>query len=379
MNTREFWIDILVRIANPVFESLSKDKLRETMPYEQSENSDRYKFTHLEAFGRSLSGVGPWINLKECIGNELDKKNKLKDRILNSLKIATDSNSKDYLNFSEGKQPIVDTAFLAQGLLRCWESVWLSLDRELQQNILNCMKLTRNIQVYNNNWLLFAGIIEAFIFKATGNCEEERIALSIRKFNSWYKGDSAYGDGEFFRWNYYNSFVIYPFLFDILNEVGDQKGEWKRIKDVFILRLQRYSEILERFIGPDGSFPPIGRSLTYRFGVFHALSLAVLKGLLPKGLEPGAVRCALTAVIKKMISSNDTFDDNGWLRPGFSGYQPSIAESYISTGSLYLCLCGMLPLGLPASDPFWSDLDQSWTSKRIWNGEDINFDISINY
>ena len=47
-------------------------------------------------------------------------------------------------------------------------------------------------------------------------------------------------------------------------------------------------------------------------------------------------------------------NEHGWLTIGLSGHQPSLGEPYISTGSLYLCLCGLLPLGLPPDNEFWS-------------------------
>src|SRR6266699_3621721 len=62
----------------------------------------------------------------------------------------------------------------------------------------------------------------------------------------------------------------------------------------------------------------------------------------------------MSAVIFKMIGAPGTFDDGGWLTIGFCGHQPSLAESYISTGSLYLCATALLPLGLSPSDAFWS-------------------------
>jgi hypothetical protein len=66
-----------------------------------------------------------------------------------------------------------------------------------------------------------------------------------------------------------------------------------------------------------------------------------------------------------------TFDDNGWLRIGFCGHQPLLAESYISTGSLYLCTTALLPLGLAPADPFSSAPARPWTSQRIWSGESL--------
>jgi hypothetical protein len=133
-------------------------------------------------------------------------------------------------------------------------------------------------------------------------------------------------------------------------------------------RAKRYSSIQERLIGPDASFPPIGRSLSYRFGAFHLLAEMALRRALPQEIAPEQVRSALTAVMRKMLSAPGTFDKEGWLTVGFYGDQPSIAETYISTGSCYLCSAAWLPLGLPASNPFWSEPSKPWTSQRVWSG-----------
>ncbi len=86
------------------------------------------------------------------------------------------------------------------------------------------------------------------------------------------------------------------------------------------------------------------------------------------------MRGALTAVIRRMIEAPETFDAQGWLQVGAVGHQPSIRESYISTGSLYLCLCGIVQLGLPADDPFWTAPAEPWTQKKIWSGADVPAD-----
>ena len=75
-----------------------------------------------------------------------------------------------------------------------------------------------------------------------------------------------------------------------------------------------------------------------------------------------------------MVEAPGTFDGNGWLRVGVAGYQPAVRETYISTGSLYLCLVGLLHLGLPATDPFWTAPASDWTQKRLWSGQDVRAD-----
>jgi hypothetical protein len=142
-------------------------------------------------------------------------------------------------------------------------------------------------------------------------------------------------------------------------------------------RSRRYAEIQERLIAPDGTFPSVGRSITYRFGAFQTLGQMALMHELPERVRPPQVRCALTAVIRRMVEAPGTFDSKGWLRVGFCGAQLALGETYISTGSLYLCSAGLLPLGLPASDAFWSDPPAQWTSQRLWSGEVLPADRAL--
>src|SRR5258708_13873728 len=100
-------------------------------------------------------------------------------------------------------------------------------------------------------------------------------------------------------------------------------------------------------ISPEGTFPPIGRSLAYRFGALQLLGQMALRRELPDGVTPAQVRTAMTAVIRRMIEAPRTFDANGWLAIGFAGHQPPIGEGYISTGNLYLCTAGLIYPRLP--------------------------------
>ena len=115
----------------------------------------------------------------------------------------------------------------------------------------------------------------------------------------------------------------------------------------------------------------------YRCGAFHLLAQAALHRRLPEDVHPAQVRGALTAVVKKSMSPPETFDAEGWLRIGFCGHQPGIGERYISTGSLYLCAVGLLPLGLPESDEFWVAPPQPWTSVRAWSGREFPIDHAL--
>jgi hypothetical protein len=203
------------------------------------------------------------------------------------------------------------------------------------------------------------------------------VDYALRQHDQWYKGDGAYGDGPEFHWDYYNSFVIHPMLVDVLDACGSENAAWKDLSVRVHARARRYAAVQERLIAPDGSFPPIGRSLAYRCGVFHLLAQAALRHALPGEVRPAQVRGALTAAIRRTLEAPGTFDGDGWLRIGFCGQQPGIGESYISTGSLYLCAMAFLPLGLPASDEFWSATSEPWTSVRAWSGQPFPIDHAL--
>jgi hypothetical protein len=204
----------------------------------------------------------------------------------------------------------------------------------------------------------------------------DRVDRALSSLMDWYKGDGFYGDGRNFHMDYYNTIVMHPLLVDTINQFGDDP-QWSDLKREIYERAARYAAVQERQISPIGTYPIVGRSITYRFGVFHALAQSVLLGYLPKQIDPAQVRCALSAVIRRQTVASGTFDANGWLNIGVCGHQPALGEGYISTGSEYMCAAGLLPLGLPAAHPFWSRPDAEWTSVQAWSGANIRHDQAI--
>lgn len=273
---------------------------------------------------------------------------------------------------------MVDAAFLALGILRAPAELWQKLDKATQQNIIRALESSRVIKPGYNNWLLFSATVEAGLSMMGAWWDPMRVDYAVRGIESFYKGDGMYGDGPGFHWDYYNSFVIQLLLLNVLDAMSKVSPDWNSSQPNALARARRYAAIQERFISPEGTFPPIGRSLPYRFGAFHHLAEMSLRRQLPENVKPAQVRCALTAVMRRMIEAPGTFDDHGWLNIGFCGHQPEIAENYISTGSSYLCSVAWLPLGLPASDPFWAGAAEKWTSQKAWSGMQVQADHSIN-
>jgi hypothetical protein len=359
---RNYWVATLEKTALPVFQALAAGELKQRMPVEERPGANRAVCTHLEAMARALDGIAPWLELPGLSGEEESKRAAMAGLVMESLDKATHPKSPDFMNFSDG-QALVDAGLLAQGLLRCRNGIWEGLDAA-----------TRGIKPPFNNWLLFAAGIEAFLASVGEEWDAMRVDYAIHQHEQWYKGDGIYGDGPFFHWDYYNSYVIQPMLLDVLDAVSKLTDQWSAFREHAIQRAQRYSAVLERLISPDGFFPPLGRSLAYRHGAFHLLGHVALLDLLPPVLRPAQVRCALTAVMNRVMEQEGTFDEEGWLTIGLCGHQPGLGEAYVSTGSLYFCLCGMGPLGLPPEHPFWSGPEEDWTSRKAWSGKDVESD-----
>ena len=370
---RAYSVQVLTKIAEPVLTSLAEGKLKQNLPTHVWEK-DRTKYAPLEAFGRTLAGIAPWLELGPDDTPEGKVRARFIDLSVKSLANATDPHSPDFLNFNHGGQALVDTAFLAYGLLRAPNQLWGRLTSEQQSNVVAALKSTRALKAGQSNWLLFPATIEAALWQFTGECKTKPIEYAVKRHMQWYLGDGTYGDGREFHWDYYNSYVIQPMLLEVIRVCAEKNHPLGALRTKIVARARRYAAVQERMISPEGTFPVIGRSSAYRFGAFQELSTIALLHELPRELKPGAVRAGLTAVIRRMVEAPGTFDEHGWLQVGSVGHQPSIREKYISTGSLYLCLCGLAHLGLPANDVFWTAPAEPWTQKRIWSGEDIRAD-----
>lgn len=335
---RAYWVRTATDIVKPVLEALAARSLKAKMPVE-GKTEDRPLFTHLEALGRSLAGISPWLELTGLAGEEETLREHYAALAREAIDAGTDPASPDYMNFTYHYQPVVDAAFLAHAMIRSPRELIDRLGPRVRANAAQALRATRGRKPHYCNWLLFGAMVEAVLFRM----------------------------GE--EWD--------PMLVDIVDLLGDLEPDWSKAKQAIVTRAKRYADIQERLISPEGTFPVVGRSIAYRFGAFQHLAQMALQDRLPDHLKPAQVRCALTAVIKRIMSHRGYFDENGWLTIGLCGHQPEAGEDYISTGSLYLCTTAFLPLGLHPSHPFWSGADEPWTACKAWGGHGFSKDKSL--
>ncbi|MFE5321599.1 DUF2264 domain-containing protein [Paenibacillus sp. NPDC056579] len=370
---RTYWLSKLNQIAAPVLQYTSAEQLKIMMPVE-GKTDDRPLYTHLEAVARLLAGMAPWLESSSENDEESISRERFAGLARKAIDHATNPVSPDFMNFSEGNQTIVDSAFLAHAILRAPKQLWGLLEDRVKENVIQAFVQTRSHKPYFSNWLLFSAMIETFFYRVGADWDPMRIDYALRQHEQWFLGDGIYGDGPDFHADYYNSFVIHPMLLDIIDNIHEALPDLAPLRDKIASRARRHASVLERVISPEGAFPVIGRSLAYRFGAFQLLSQIALRGELEEHLDPAQVRCALTSVIRRTIEMPGTFDSEGWLTIGFCGHQPGVGENYISTGSLYLCSTVFLALGIPPEDSFWCGEEKDWTSKKAWSGQPFPID-----
>jgi len=380
---RDYWVSLLEKIAAPVLGNMSKGELKKNMPLAFSPTWDKRNpnVAYMEAFGRLLAGIAPFLALPEDDTAEGKIRKRLLQQAQQSLAHAVDPQSPDYLYWGSvtDRQPLVDAAYIAQALLAAPGVLWEPLDALTKQRIINEFKKMRQIEPFKSNWLLFAAMIETFLLSIGEEINGARIDNAIDSIQSWYVGDGWYSDGPRFHFDHYNGYVIHPMLNEVLR-VNSAKGRKdKALFDTAYKRMKRYASFQERYITPEGYYPVFGRSSTYRAGVFQPLVKLALDKALPDGIAAAQVRCGLTAVLKHLFIPT-TFTAEGFLTLGLVGdQQAAISDFYTNTGSLYITSLVFLPLGLPATDAFWTDPFTEWTQRKAWSGKPFAKDYAVDY
>lgn len=374
---RSQWVELCYRIAAPVLENMSKGELQKNMQLELSPTWDGRdkRVAYMETFGRLMAGISPWLALPDDDTEEGKLRKQLREWALLSYKNAVDPESPDFLLWeTNSTQRLVDAAYIAESFLRAPEATWGQLDDTTRKRYVERFQRLKVVRPAYNNWLLFRGLIEAFLMSVGEDADQYALTVAANKINEWYLSDGWYSDGPEFSLDYYNAYVIHPMYIEML-EVLNKNNFWTPIStDLAIKRMQRFNVFMERLISPEGTYPAFGRSVVYRMGAFQTLAMAAWKYGLPEGLTNGQVRSALTAVMRNMFKVEGNFNEGGFLQLGFAGHQPELSNYYTNNGSLYMTSLVFMPLGLPADHPFWKDAAEPWTSQKAWSGQPFPID-----
>lgn len=371
---RQVWADLCYKISQPVLENMSKGNFQKDFPLELSPTWDGRdtKVAYLETFARLMAGISPWLALPDDGTPEGKQRKQLHEWAIQAYKNAVDPNSPDKITWlTNTSQPLCDASYLVESFMRAPEATWGQLDEVTKKRYIEGLKSLRTIRPAYNNWLLFRAMVEVFFMSIGEDVDEYALSVGLQKMSEWYLSDGWYSDGPEYAMDYYNSYVMHPMMVEVVEMCKKHKFSTPISLDLAVKRMNRFNTILERFISPEGAYPAVGRSMIYRMGAFQTLAMSAWKYGLPKDLTNGSVRSALTCVMKRMFAVDGNFDDKGYLRLGFAGHQPNLANYYSNNGSLYMTSLVFMPLGLPADHPFWTAPAEPWTSQKAWSGQEF--------
>jgi hypothetical protein len=383
---RGYMVDLLLKMAMPVLQAMAQGQLQRRFPVELSPTwyGGDPRFCYLECLGRLVAGIAPWLALPDDDSAEGKLRRQVRELALQSIANAVDPASADYVAWGAGNQTLVDSSYLTNALMRAPEALWRPLSAQTRQRVVAEIKGVRRFEPPYNNWLLFSAMNEAWLFSVGEQGDIVRLSTGVRKVNEWYVGDGWIKDGEAFHFDYYNSYVMWPMLLEILEQMGKTglavfRDPPAQMFAQTLKRTQRYCEHLERMISPEGSYPIIGRSMTYRTGAFQPLALLALRKQLPASLPEGQVRAALHAAHQAVWRNPTNFSKDGFLTLGFAGHNPGIADTYSNNGSMYIASTGLLTLGLAASDSYWTTPPLDWTQKKAYANMPFPKDYAVDY
>lgn len=371
---RQVWADLCYKISQPVLENMSKGNFQKDFPLELSPKWDGRdtKVAYLETFARLMAGISPWLALPDDGTPEGKQRKQLHEWAIQAYKNAVDPNSPDKITWlTNTSQPLCDASYLVESFMRAPEATWGQLDEVTKKRYIEGLKSLRTIRPAYNNWLLFRAMVEVFFMSIGEDVDEYALSVGLQKMSEWYLSDGWYSDGPEYAMDYYNSYVMHPMMVEVVEMCKKHKFSTPISLDLAVKRMNRFNTIIERFISPEGAYPAVGRSVIYRMGAFQTLAMSAWKYGLPKDLTNGSVRSALTCVMKRMFAVDGNFDDKGYLRLGFAGHQPNLANYYSNNGSLYMTSLVFMPLGLPADHPFWTAPAEPWTSQKAWSGQEF--------
>jgi len=356
LNTRDFWIDTLLMIVEPPLIYMGEHRYyeRNTQRFEwEIQVPDDYvkgrdkRIGYIEAISRIACGITPWLYLNEKNDYEKHITDRVKDLLICSIENIFDPSLEYYNLWESTEQSMVEAAHLSYAFIRSDLQLYHSLEYETKKRCIETFKKLRKVRMINNNWVLFQAMVETFLNLVGEDGDFFRIEMCLDKVESWYIGDGFYKDGNEFKMDYYNSYVFHSFYYEI--------SKLTKIKNTSLIknRLFTYSSFLSNLISPTGYYPPIGRSLSYRFGAFHTIGHSLLLGYQNNQVLDKKLIDKLTLVLKFLFVENNPFDKNDFLTLGWQGYDPKIVDYYSNSGSMYSTCLGFLPLAIPEWNPIW--------------------------
>ena len=359
MTDREYLSDVAKRILLP---SLT-DAAGRFFSREDYIITDQvgYILTEMEALLRPLWGIAPLLKQEELsvtVNGMTVPVGKLYREI---MLLGTDPESdllfsrfadRDKNGFAN--QSITEIAAYCVALCLAPEILWDPYTDEEKETVGNWIR-EWSVYALENSWEnnhFWFPIISVTALERLGvDCGDvtETLERALSFLDGMYIGGGWYQDGCFGRFDYYLAWShhIYPLLWSMI--ARDTRFYDEKRAAEYARRCEAFVPYYLRYFDSDGSCPPMGRSLSYRFAESAVFAAAALAGC---EIPFGAARRAL---IKNVSYFDNEHNINGGImKPGYLYPSPALAESYTSEGGSLWCAKTFLALCMDEDHPFWT-------------------------
>ncbi|MEU6074351.1 DUF2264 domain-containing protein [Micromonospora sp. NPDC047074] len=285
----------------------------------------------------------------------------LLDRYAEGLAAGVDPASPErWPTLPERRQARVEAASVAIALHETRRWLWDLLDDRVRNQVVDWLSPFLGTSDYDNNWIWFQNIAEAFLRSVGGPWLAEDIQRNLDRHDGWYVGNGWYSDGDSGggrrqNFDYYSGWAMhfYPLWYHrILGEPPDP---------VHRERLSRYLADARHLVGAEGRPLIQGRSLTYRFAMLAPFWTGALFDATP--LRPGETRRLASGVLRHFVDAGAP-DADGLLPIGWHGAFPRIRQTYTGPGSPYWASKAFAGLLLPEGHPVWTATEEPLPVER---------------
>lgn len=369
-SNRKEWLELMNSLAEPVLDAGENGTLKQAFPEDVS---------RLAAVSGVLCGLSSFLEAPVQAGEESMHRALLqKARLLLMDVINPDSPDAcpGFTGSFEPDEKLPALGLLAFALLKAKRVLMKELEPAAQKLLLSYLQDAKYIRPkMDSEEVLFSAMLELAIYELSGDCETQNLDYAVTTLMDHYRGDGVFAPAGQFHWDYLNTFYVHPLLELLLPYLPywfrGRANAWEKTASGARARML---VMQARMISPDGSYPVLGYGMCLRAGAFHTLAHGALREDLPRELPYPCVRELLWRVMKRTLTPKGTQDQNGFLRPGLCGFQPSLCEPDFTTGQLYGCMAVFAPLGLPQNHAFWGVNTSRSLWQQAWIGENIPLD-----
>jgi len=247
-------------------------------------------------------------------------------------------------------QLLVEAAFICIVLWEGRSILWDPLEYRDKLAILSWLDHYKDQGPFKNNWCWFSILINTYLKMHDRPWNDAVVEKCLDRVRSFYLGAGWYKDGN--NIDFYSAWVM---QFHAMYWVLWDGASYPERRDALLAHNRAFLDGFSHVFSRSGMMPIWGRSICYRFAATSPYALA-FKQDSPPDFDPGFARYLSSANLRQFVAHPD-FLVSGVPSLGFYGPDDALVDDYSCVASPMWCYQAFLSLTLPASNPYWTAVE----------------------